>query len=341
MGAWALRKNEKRPELEASVEYGGKRMPLWRALTAMWKKASTQEEYSANATWLRAYWDKLPFARFLALWGDLALQYRELMCGIEWESAGRRFDQIKRDAATKRWVTSMLSRVTIHDNWISSLWPVLFLAAMRNGVEVPPALDPTLPLDVLDEKTAMQLVAWLPDERRTEALIASIDRMSRDTAHQLAPKLLARWPSYELARWVIDHSEEQDESQKKILDRLRKLGKKHAVIARALAGTPDGDTGVTPVPLRVTKRQKVKKPSPLQEKQLARAARDHGGELSGITYYAVTDAKGKHRYDAYRYNADSGKVFQAGSTKVVATIIQFEVDECDDALAAGLDAVLG
>lgn len=48
-----------------------------------------------------------------------------------------------------------------------------------------------------------------------------------------------------------------------------------------------------------------------------------------LDYRAVLDAKGKHLYDAWQYNADSGAIFKTGTTKLVADIIQGSV-ECDD-----------
>jgi hypothetical protein len=99
----------------------------------------------------------------------------------------------------------------------------------------------------------------------------------------------------------------------------------------------DEYAGVEPVPLTVLSVAKVTSATPLQKKQLARAQKDAGGTIDDAEYFAIGDAKGKHVYDAYFYFGDTGKVFVVGTTRVVATLIQLEIDQCNDlALALGL-----
>lgn len=93
----------------------------------------------------------------------------------------------------------------------------------------------------------------------------------------------------------------------------------------------DGEyEGVEPVPLTVTVCDVLPSPTPIQKKQLARARKDYGGNIEDVTYRAIADAKGKHVYDAYRYCGDTGKVFVAGTTRVVASLIQMQIDGCRD-----------
>lgn len=50
----------------------------------------------------------------------------------------------------------------------------------------------------------------------------------------------------------------------------------------------------------------------------------------GLTLREVADAKGAHVYDLWEYMGDSGCLFRAGTTKVVAEIVQGSA-QCDDA----------
>lgn len=55
---------------------------------------------------------------------------------------------------------------------------------------------------------------------------------------------------------------------------------------------------------------------------------------------AIADAKGKLAYDAYTYNGDSGTVFKAGTTTVVAEIVQGGMECQNEALGDALEAAL-
>ena len=54
----------------------------------------------------------------------------------------------------------------------------------------------------------------------------------------------------------------------------------------------------------------------------------------------IDDAKKKPAYDAWLYMADSGTVFRAGTTEVVADVIQFGVECADKPLGLALSGVL-
>jgi hypothetical protein len=49
---------------------------------------------------------------------------------------------------------------------------------------------------------------------------------------------------------------------------------------------------------------------------------------------------GQHRYDVWRYRVDSGTIFHAGTTEVVAEIIQFGLEIRDPAAREHLSAAL-
>jgi hypothetical protein len=102
--------------------------------------------------------------------------------------------------------------------------------------------------------------------------------------------------------------------------------------------------------------------SPLQREQIVAAGKrydggdfsaeerlsDEGSDAEGqeqswkgfLEIREIVDAEGKPAYDAYLYMADSGTVFRAGTTEIVAEIIQFGL-ECDDPeLEAALESVV-
>lgn len=54
----------------------------------------------------------------------------------------------------------------------------------------------------------------------------------------------------------------------------------------------------------------------------------------------LADAKGKHAYDAYTYAGDSGTIFKAGTTTVVAEIVQGGIECKNEALGDALNAAL-
>ena len=54
----------------------------------------------------------------------------------------------------------------------------------------------------------------------------------------------------------------------------------------------------------------------------------------------IADTKDKHTYDAYEYIVDSGEIFKAGSTDVVAEVLQFGLECQDPAWKEALQVVL-
>ena len=96
--------------------------------------------------------------------------------------------------------------------------------------------------------------------------------------------------------------------------------------------------------------------TPLEQAQLAVAGERYDGEalpaaariphadgdddvmLSSLTVVDLHDASGEVRYVAWTYCVDAGTVFAAGTTDVLAEVIQFGLSCPDPALAAALSA---
>jgi hypothetical protein len=352
--AWARRRwlgHEPGGELDKPVAFKDgtrKKVPLWRALWVL-----RGEDWNKASAFLDAQ-PELPFARHLARHGELALDvYRYSSDGESWGKPS----QIKRDHKLKSWARDMFARLVadspkpvVNTNVLAPL----FLAAARNGVPIPPELYPLLPLD-LDKPFLFEVVAAISDEERPRALAIALKATYDWTALMAALELLPRWPSAEVTQFVLDNSVEQDWPQKKFLTRLKAIGRKHRIVAQTLARFRGELPVVELHTTAISRPRTLAKLSPLQRRQLERAALDYHGRkvaaaklfgegdeaLHGLVIRTIADAKGKHVYDAFGYNGDSGKIFAAGTVKVIASVIQFGVDECADlGVAEGLKTAL-
>jgi hypothetical protein len=119
--------------------------------------------------------------------------------------------------------------------------------------------------------------------------------------------------------------------------------------------------GAAPIVLQLGRYFEPKIPSdltPLQQKQLVAAGKLYHGETASVEALMdeetggegsfagclevreIVDEAGNPAYTSFFYMGDSGTVFEAGGTKVVAEIIQCGL-ECDNATLEGpLDQVL-
>ncbi|MBL9018942.1 MAG: hypothetical protein JNL83_32445 [Myxococcales bacterium] len=107
---------------------------------------------------------------------------------------------------------------------------------------------------------------------------------------------------------------------------------------------------------RVREPQALAELTPLEQAQLAVAGERYDGEalpasarlgsaddddeavLSSLTVVELHDERGDLAYVAWTYCVDSGTVFAAGGTHVVADVIQFGLTCSDPALRAALEA---
>jgi len=76
-----------------------------------------------------------------------------------------------------------------------------------------------------------------------------------------------------------------------------------------------------------------------QKKQLARAEREFGS-LEGVELFEILDERGQHKYDAVLVARDDGWVFNAGTTKTVATFAQGGVEGRSEGLCSALEQAL-
>lgn len=69
-------------------------------------------------------------------------------------------------------------------------------------------------------------------------------------------------------------------------------------------------------------------------------ADEESGKLFRITRWSLVDDAGTPRYDAWLYQVDSGTLFVAGTTNVVAEVVQFGLECTDAAVRAAIEPAL-
>ena len=205
----------------------------------------------------------------------------------------------------------------------------------------------------------LECIRAIAPERRAAALVAGV--LANRRLHGLTGiGLLERFPSVELYKALVK-CVGKDRAAKAELDKVRN---KHAkVLAAALEIRKDKAGAERQPPIlrcsRVTKPRAAAELSPLQQKQLVECGRrydrkslsaaarlgpgdyDSTGSFRGfVELWELAGAEGQAGYDAWRCMVDSGTVFRAGTTQVVAEIIQFGAESKDELLAEALDAVL-
>ena len=67
---------------------------------------------------------------------------------------------------------------------------------------------------------------------------------------------------------------------------------------------------------------------------------EESGKLFRVTRWSIVDDAGTPRYDAWLYQVDSGTIFVAGTTNVVAEIVQFNLECTDATVRAEIDPAL-
>jgi hypothetical protein len=144
-------------------------------------------------------------------------------------------------------------------------------------------------------------------------------------------ELLTHFPSGILASAILAKSDRASWSKAKIVAAVAEVAKKSDAVQVVL----DKFKGRQPKPLTLslTRTTSPKRLADLKGVRLAqvRAVLPEGEDpaKSGLMIRELADAKTKPAYDAVSFNADDGLVFAAGTTDVVAELVQHEV-QCDN-----------
>jgi hypothetical protein len=307
--------------------------PLWRAL----KKARGVEWPRPNVDAQRKILDALPMPDRLAAYAEVALgAYRLSVFGDVFYQ-----DLAKLKAEGKSWAPKFAGvllgiyaetpslRIPVEVKWL------VFVALVRARVAIKPEWDILLPLLEGSLDLAIECVSAIPPERRLAAITEALRGGPPGWQVDMLLQLLPHFPDPALVPLVHEYIEFSARPKKKILAALDKIAKRTPALRASVAKEKP------PAPSLVLKCRRVPAPkrlSSIEKKQLAPILAAEDNDAKGIRWYQLADDAGKLRYQAILARGEDGYVYQAGTTKRVASVVQGGVDVCKDrALADAID----
>lgn len=238
-----------------------------------------------------------------------------------------------------------------------------FMALVRAGVPLESRWDGLLPMDL---RYARELLLALPESRRADAALLGLTRQHPGSALKVSIQVLPVLPVVAVVEFALTCIPKSMGSPRKHRRALREAAGTHAELL-ALLDAADAAAG-PPLLLTPTRERSIAAEGPsavfseLDHAQLLVAGKRYlGGKgapievllahepkepeeersLRGQLFYrAIADAKGKHVYDAWLYQTDSGIVFKAGTTRVAAEYVQRGVECKNERLAEALEEAL-
>ncbi|HSD86304.1 MAG TPA: hypothetical protein VLB44_02275 [Kofleriaceae bacterium] len=328
-------------------------VPLWRVLS--------EQIRSHSVAAMRAGWavlDRLPVSRRLVVCAELLSEPYDLPGRSLFDHGGPRFlDKLR--AEGREWAPSAADALIAHRAADGRLELLVFLALVRAGLAIEPRWEALLPLAAVETVKGRaylaECVRAIAPERQAAALAKAFAR-SEALSAETRIALLERYPSGELLEAIV----KKIGKDRSLLPVCEKIGKKHPQL---LAAARSIFRGQKPPPVlhctRVTKPRSVQELSPLRQRQLVECGRRYDRKAlsaairlgSGdydttrsfrgfVELWEIADDAGKPAFDAWRCMVDSGTVFRAGTTKVIAEIVQFGAESRDPHLELALDAVL-
>lgn len=263
------------------------------------------------------------------------------------------------------WAIAYLDGVLAQENAnleIRDLVPA-FMTLVRAGAPIEPRWDALLELR---PRYGSELALALPEQRRASTCLSALARMHPSSALFAAIELLPVVPEVAIAEYALTCIPKTVGSPRAFRRALREAAGTQAHIL-ALIDAADAAAG-PPLLLTATQERSIAEEGPsavfseLDHAQLLVAGKRYlGGKgapievlladnpqgpdeersLRGQLFYrAIADAKGKHVYDAWLYQTDSGIIFTSGTTRVVAEYVQRSVTCKNDRLAEALDDAL-
>ncbi len=229
----------------------------------------------------------------------------------------------------------------------------VFLAMARGGSPIESRYDRLLWFDRwTDPAIAHECIAAIPEERREQAIVDTL--RARNDRVFAASEILPRYPYVGIARFMLSDFQSAGDP-KAVLRAVKAAAKTNPAIQEELA------RHATSIPkLRVAGRKAPPKLADLDEmavKQLEAAsvgfdgtartaAQILGGEAgeeldpASIELVTLQGARGQSSYDAWIFGPDSGAIFRAGTTDLVADRVQGDLQCGDPALRAALQDAL-
>lgn len=330
--------------------------PVWRAVRLLQEKDDDDD-----GTRVEKLVASLPIARRLELWGAVNLSWPEVWNLSEWvffdyNSTPSLAGKLR--AEGRSWAPAYA------DGWLAALAkgdiqnkepPLLpFLALVRAKIPIEPRWDALLPIG---SKHASECVKAIPKERRAAAVLSAMRNMHPGYALKAGVELLPLVPDPAIAQQVIDNIPKSIQGPREVFKRLTEAAGKHADVLAVIKAAQRKK----PKPIQLTTTS-LRAPragfSALDEKQLRAAGKLYFGKVWPLTtllskdrhceesllhlleYRSLANAAGKHVYDAWEYAGDSGTIFAAGTTRVVAEVVQGSVECDDEALRDAVDDAL-
>ncbi len=358
--------------LERTVDFEGEALPLWRALSILQARNAFEDCHALISSL------GLSKLELLELFTDIQLgAYRlRVFRSFHWGPMGFEPFAITEVAAEhEQWALSTLQRITRlfgdsalrcergdTDEAPSVLcWLVMAVLVETNTPVVPDwerfvraAFQPANYVELT--KCVLRLV---PAERRAPVLIDWLQTRSAKFAVDVAMAHLQDVPSKSLVELVLSRCDQLEAKKKRsVLAELSRLSPKVVGIRGPLARY--NKRRKPPLQLKILRRftpASVFELNDSQRRQLERAGALYDGQqLSAsrrltpggdehsfhgyLKIVELGDGQGKHVFDLFEYNVDSGSIFKAGTTDEVAGIIQFGLECTEPKLKEALQLVL-
>lgn len=237
----------------------------------------------------------------------------------------------------------------------------VFVGLVRAGIPIAPAWDKLLPVSPWPSQRPFmfECARAIPDERRDAAMAGAIDREVWKVP--IGCVLLQEFPSavpvaQQILQWVPYADAPVKHRAKEVLAEVAAVSPQ---VAALVGGTkPKPLKQITVTCTRAFKPKTLGDLSKAQQAQLVKAGKLWDGanvaaakrlskdkhdehNLAGtLEVRELADAKGNHAYDAFTYAGDSGTIFKASTTTVVAEIVQGGLECKNETLGDALEAAL-
>jgi hypothetical protein len=338
--------------------------PIWRMAKIITQLQMPYEELLAVR---RRFDAQFTLEERLRLWEEVNTTYPENWhlrntAFFNWGEDKGLLDQLRGEG--KDWAAAYLDRLLEQPNIDVRFRDLLppFIALVRANV----SLERWASLLVLHWPYAREIVRGFPAPQRLTTVLAALARMIPSSALLAAIEVLRDLPDAALVEFALSCIPKSVGSPRKFRRALREAAGTHAELL-ALLDAADAAAG-PPLVLTPTRERSIAEEgtnavfSELDKEQILVAGKRYVGGKGAplevllaenpqgpdeerslraqLFYRAVADAKGKHIYDAWLYQTDSGTIFKAGTSRVAAEVAQGSVTCKDDRLAEALEEAL-
>lgn len=246
-----------------------------------------------------------------------------------------------------------------------------FAALVREQVAIESRWDVLLPLpstlrgDVL--KDVLPCIRAIPEERRDSAIRSALEGKFPTEIVVVGTALLDEFPSEPLLELILRHVDESHRPKREVLKDLAAIAQRHSQLRDRF----EAYIAKQPPPLMLRCERTItpktqEELSPVEREQLLIACANWDGNevpleqrlpptpqeatpedaqreecVAGVVdLYKIDDEQGQPAYDAFVFLHDDGTVFRAGTTQIVATMIQGSLMCRDHRLNEALHAVI-